>query len=523
MIELLATLCFGAGQSGTTCLREGWSAPEEDFVWSVGPESRIVVDLPRPRDLLALDITLTPFVHDPAVPTQGVEILVGGAVVERRVLARMHRFRLDLPPGTGQNGTGLEIVLRHPGATSPAALGLGTDGRALGMRLSALTLLGMDGRDALPPRSGPGRMVEHRFGLNDPPTGVLLEGWAAPEADHVWATGSRSLLEIPMGLAEGETRLVLDLLPALRPPALTRQRIAIGANGHLLGFFALPQRTCLGFVLPATVAAAPRLTLSFDNLDAAGDAPLVFMLCGVRVFSSPALPGTAPATRAAIGGALEDGSLQNAVREITGRGAEDVASVFLSLGTACEMGLLQRRLGREPNGLLRFATSWTPCLIENLLNGFWGLGREDMLKLNVRADPGRSFWIEDSGCMLLVQTAVSSVEAAPDRMRRQLSRSLPFLKRKFFEDLAGGERICVFQRRDATVRAEAEAVLAALSLWADVTLLWVEPDDARAGEAERLGPRLLHGYVDTRTRAGHGSDESWLSMLANAWMLHGAP
>jgi hypothetical protein len=99
---------------------------------------------------------------------------------------------------------------------------------------------------------------------------------------------------------------------------------------------------------------------------------------------------------------------------------------------------------------------------------------------------------------------------------------MPFLAYKFFEDAIAAEKIFVFQRRDRTTRPEAAAVQAALSIWGDVTVLWVEQDNARPGTAQRLGPRLLHGYVDTYGENGSGSHDAWTSMLTNAWLLRQA-
>jgi hypothetical protein len=92
------------------------------------------------------------------------------------------------------------------------------------------------------------------------------------------------------------------------------------------------------------------------------------------------------------------------------------------------------------------------------------------------------------------------------------------LVRKFFEDLSEGRKIFVFQRRDPTTRPEADAVLAALSVWGECTLLWVVQDAALAGGVKRLGPRLMQGFVDYSGTAMAGSDESWLRMLTNAWL-----
>jgi hypothetical protein len=90
---------------------------------------------------------------------------------------------------------------------------------------------------------------------------------------------------------------------------------------------------------------------------------------------------------------------------------------------------------------------------------------------------------------------------------------------RFLADAVAAEKIFVPQRRDPVTRAEADAVLAALSVWGDVTLLWVLHDDSLAGGTERLGARLLRGFVTTDFSPGGAVDDAWLSMLANAWVL----
>jgi hypothetical protein len=337
------------------------------------------------------------------------------------------------------------------------------------------------------------------------------------------------VLDIPASRAD--TILVMDLKPYIEPPATPLQRVAIGVDGHLLGFVALTQRTALSFSLPPAPRRAVTREITFDNMDAAtpreaglyrDGRPFAFMLCSVRIFTGEEAPGAETSLRPALTGSLDDGTLQATVQEATQLTVTDIAASFESLGCACEFGLLQRRLGREPNGLLRFSGIATPTLIEGILNGFWGLGRPDTLHLHRRQDPQFGYWAADEVFELDFQTPVSSLEVPEDTVKRQLSRALPFLAYKFFEDAIAGEKIFVFQRRDRTTRPEAEAVQAALSTWGDVTVLWVEQDNARPGTAERLGPRLLHGYVDTHGDHGSGSDDSLMSMLTNAWLLRQA-
>ena len=141
------------------------------------------------------------------------------------------------------------------------------------------------------------------------------------------------------------------------------------------------------------------------------------------------------------------------------------------------------------------------------------------MTLRVRDDLDCGYWVEEAAYELGFQTPLSSLAVDDAGVKRQLARALPFLARKFFEDVAEAEKIFVFQRRDPATREEAEAVLAALSVRGDASVLWVVQDVGLAGSACRLTTRLFQGFVDEAAHLGRGSDESWLSMLANVCAL----
>jgi hypothetical protein len=529
MTDLLLQARFGRGEQDNALLTEGWAEPEEGFAWSTGGESELLLPIAPPEGRLFLELALAPFVHAPAVPAQRLDIAVNGFHAASRTLAWPSTLRLELPPRAVLGAADITISLIHPDAAAPRAVGAGEDDRALAFRLSAVTLLHMAARNTPPPANGPRRVTEFWFGGNEDTEAMLREGWGEPEFNYVWAAGRHSVLDIPATRAD--TILLLDLKPYIERPMTALQRVAIGVDGQLLGFVALTQRTTLGFALPPAPRRAVTREITFDNMDAAAPRdiglyrdgrPFAFMLCSVRIFTGEEAQGAETPLRPALAGSLDDGTLQAAVLDATQLTATDIAAGFESLGCVCELGLLQRRLGREPNGLLRFSGIATPMLIEGILNGFWGLGRPDTLHLHRRQDPQFGYWAADEVFELDFQTPVSSLEVSEDVVKRQLSRAMPFLAYKFFEDAIAAEKIFVFQRRDRTTRPEAAAVQAALSTWGDVTVLWVEQDNARPGTAQRLGPRLLHGYVDTYGENGSGSHDAWISMLTNAWLLRQA-
>jgi hypothetical protein len=529
MTDILLQARFGRGEQDNALLTEGWAAPEDGFAWTTNTESELILPIAPPDGRLFLELSVAPFVHPSTVPAQRLNITVNGFPVAARTLLWPATLRLDLPPRAVHGARDITITLSHPDAASPLSAGAGPDTRMLAFRITGLNLLHMAARNTPPPPAGPRHITEFRFGGNENTATLLHEGFGEPEVNYVWATGRHSALRLP---ATGEaTILILDMNPYIAPPAATQQRIAIGVDGHLLGFVALTQRTALAFSLPPAAPGATARDVTFDNVDAAAPrdtglyrdgSPFAFMLCSIRLAAGPAnLPAETP-LRPALPGTLDDGTLHAEVLDATNRTVTDIAAGFESLGFACELGLLQRRLGREPNGLLRFSGIATPTLIEGILNGFWGLGRPDTLRLHRRNDYGAGYWATDDVYELGFQTPVSSLQVSEAGIKRQLSRAMPFLAYKFFEDAIAADKIFVYQRRDRTTRPEADAVQAALSTWGDVTVLWVEQDKTRSGTAQRLGPRLLHGYVDNSGENGSGCDDAWISMLANAWVLRQA-
>jgi hypothetical protein len=500
MIEIAASLRFGIGASGNAWLRRGWSNPEEDFVWAVGPHSSLTLSLLPTDGRVFIEIDLQPFVYPPVLMSRQVDVAVNGKVLARETLAVRGVLRVEVPVSLRQT-PGLLVELHHPQAQTPAELGLGDDARRLAIQLHGVKLVTSEARDNLPAPAGPAMLEScFRFGGNTKTAAMLGEGWGAPEADYVWSVERRSTLRLPIA-GDGERTLVLDIRPYI-DHAVARQRIAVGADGHLLGFISAAQRIAVAFTLPQSAQRAKFVELSFDNIDAAkprdsglyaDGRPFVFMLLRVRVLRRA--PAKAKRRARAHGG--------------MGPAARDLVAGFESLGSMCEMGLLQRRLGHEPVGLLRFAGITTPHLVDGIFEGFWGLGRPDTLIAESRAAAEHTYFVVDDHYALSMQTSISSRRVSIAQLKQQLSRHLPFLVRKFFEDLVAAERIFVFQRRDETIRPEADAVLAALSVWGDATLLWVQEDAVRAGDVERITPRLIKGFVD-------GSDESWLSVLRKA-------
>lgn len=113
-------------------LRCGWLNPEGKGIWSVGPESRLLLRLP-PDQAATLDMELKPFWH-----TQRIDITANGEPLTQWTLPTNTTQRNLRLPAT-KDGK-VELAFHFHDAISPRELGLLADRRGLAITLNALTL-----------------------------------------------------------------------------------------------------------------------------------------------------------------------------------------------------------------------------------------------------------------------------------------------------------------------------------------------------------------------------------------------
>jgi hypothetical protein len=200
---------------------------------------------------------------------------------------------------------------------------------------------------------------------------------------------------------------------------------------------------------------------------------------------------------------------------------KDLALQFESLGDNCELGLVQRRVGVEPLGLLRFAGAPVRHLISAL-----------DLRLEGIADPATVHVYQENGEHMIrlskydfnYHTHLKSGEADPEALRRQQVGTVGFLTRKFIADLESGEKILVFRQNEPLSANDLVDLRIALSAYGPGLLLWVQ--EARpghpAGTVVVADDRLMIGYVTRLAARGNVPEldvRSWLAMLRNAHAL----
>jgi hypothetical protein len=395
------------------------------------------------------------------------------------------------------------------------------------------------------------------FAANGNALAYLGGGWARAEPEFTWAIGAESHLMLPRGRGECDYVLTLDVVPFVNPPQLPTQRLVVSANDTVVGSCRLDRPALLGYHIPARLTrGTERVVITLLHPDAvrpidlgvnADDRPLAVSVSEARLFrvvetadeSRAALPrglmlpGDSPARQDATAHREPDGApdrepdaqLDAWVRDRTGLTLSELAMRFESLGENCEFGLVQRRCEAEPLGLLRFSSTFLRNLIRGLDQRFEALGEPEAIEPRLEgAGPQKEYMIHERRYGLVYHTFVYEGQRSPWLMREQESVRLKFLRRKFLEELALGEKIFVYKRN---IPAEDEEILPlclALASHGPGWVLWVvsAENGPASGTVEVVGPRLLKAYIDrfASDDAAHDfSFEAWVRICVNAWLL----
>lgn len=200
---------------------------------------------------------------------------------------------------------------------------------------------------------------------------------------------------------------------------------------------------------------------------------------------------------------------------------------FQSLGFNCEFGTVQRFFGAEPLDLFRFAgTPSADELARALRMRLAAFRQPESIEIDyvpwdetgrLRTDRGTEMAavVKEHGFWLHAGRDAEK----PDALRTVQTRKLGRLSIKLMEDLERGHRICVYlcggDMRDAV-----EALAAAIGEYGPTWLVWVSGGESGnpSGSVQRIGPKLLHGYVDTSSLATIRYAD-WLSICEAAVSL----
>ena len=219
---------------------------------------------------------------------------------------------------------------------------------------------------------------------------------------------------------------------------------------------------------------------------------------------------------------------QNALIESSGEQAIDIVTLesverhedaetsrllqnFESIGHDCEFGLVQRRFGAEPVGLLRFNSVAYGDLVTAVANGFAQMGEPETTEL-ITVSNGE-FFVQDRRWRLGMHTFVFEGQQPADVLFGKLCRRVAFLRDKFLSDLAEGRKILVFTS-PGLAQDDLVMLHRAFRSLGPVKLLHVAYGTASAGGFPDVAPGSVAAlddglFVGRLTREGRTASGAW--------------
>lgn len=349
-------------------------------------------------------------------------------------------------------------------------------------------------------------------------------GWSVREVFGIWMFGDESTLILPRPATPGDYLLELEVGALLAPGRCEFQRLSIRVNGVGVGNFVVRgDDTMVECWVPWSVLGGPMKNMVIlshpdgwkpsELTGGVGDERVISLfartarlsLLTERAWAANHLRPDEEAQLASIIGQQEG---------VDGVAMHELMLDFESLGSNCELGMVQRHYGVEPLGLFRF--SYTPLqgLLAALEGDFRTASFGDQASLVLNSET-REYELVDRAHGFEWHTWQYDGQTDADALERQELVRLPYLVRRFYETLEDGEKILVLRDEDGTTeRAVVDRLLAALRRHGDVTVLWVSVITGRQapGDVEWVGDRLLHGWIDrlsTRREANNASMFAW--------------
>ena len=364
------------------------------------------------------------------------------------------------------------------------------------------------------------------FGLMGNSADYKLTGWHETEQGFTWTLGTSSSLSFPRPQPEGRYALELHVSPFVWKDRLAVQRLIVTVNEVEVGRFGVEHDEVIQCEIPWRVLSQRQSCIvEFELPDSAqpiqvngvpDNRSIALAFDEVRLVRLDA-PDQVPPPR----------------ETPVPRGSGDLKTLmmrFESLGEDCEFGLVQRRCGAEPLGLLRFSSAPLPKLIAALEAKFEGLGRPKAIKVELSSN-GREYMVLDQRFGFYYHAWVQAGEKSPEEVHARECSRLPFLTQKLMQDLKDAEKIFVYRGMTPLTESQVQRLHAAMRTFGPATLLWVEVCDAdhEAGSVEEIAPGLLKGSIKRFAPATNAHDldlDAWIEVCRNADVLtrpmHGA-
>lgn len=196
-----------------------------------------------------------------------------------------------------------------------------------------------------------------------------------------------------------------------------------------------------------------------------------------------------------------------------------IAHRFESIGDNCEFGFVQRSLGHEAGGLLRWSVTPPDSLINALSNRFEGLYAYENLT------PSADDMVCDNKYRLFFHSTMKSKDRVfldDDEHRRQLYETelekVSYLRNKFLTRLQQPDCILVYKTNARIPDEKAQTISELLSGLGLANLLLVQQSD-KSLRVERASDRLLIGSISALApyeKADAVAYEQWYEIMKAA-------
>ena len=191
---------------------------------------------------------------------------------------------------------------------------------------------------------------------------------------------------------------------------------------------------------------------------------------------------------------------------------------FESIGDNCELGLVQRRAGAEPLGLLRFAGVPLRSLVKGLNARFANIADPRHVRLD--AEHGE-YMVKLTKYDFTYHAHVKVGEMAPEALHQQQIRTVSFLARKLIADLESPAKVLVFRQNEPLLSSDLIDLRIALSAYGPNILLWVQEacPGHPPGSVAVADEGMMVGYVRRlaeRESVPNLDFESWMQVLRRA-------
>ena len=358
----------------------------------------------------------------------------------------------------------------------------------------------------------------------------LIEGWSGAEPDFRWSLGAGAALTADIPPGEGELFLEISLDP-FKPPGQRSRPLRITVDGRTIGTDSLVGQGIVGYPVPPDIAG-PRARVALHHEAAPSPATLGlsadsrslgFMVRFLRLTRQPYRPATDLTVLPPLDIPFDSLGQRRAVEAITGLTPSDLAERFESLGHNCEFGIVQRQLGAEPLGLLRFAGIALDRLLDALDQDFAGIGTDFGIRTHPFPNGALEYVVTDRRYQIDLHTTRTTETASKADIEAQYRVYFPFLAKHLRGHLAAGSHIHVFQRPGQLTHSQAVPLWNRLRARGPNALLYIDQEpDLPSGAVEQRGYGLFHGKL-ARMAPQNDVDNvdlpAWLSLLANTHRL----